>query len=146
VSECSATASARSREFDGEPDLAPRCTEDVAKTATVATFVAWGLLIPAAAGAKGLEQSLTIVSGPGLERPLIIERDEWGIPRNEGSSQALVIEGLLGGIRKSAVLQRSGWAPSIRSTTSSRCSTLGPTGRPSASCASACIPSPRPGR
>jgi hypothetical protein len=72
----------------------------VAKTATVATFVAWGLLIPAAAGAKGLEQSLTIVSGPGLERPLIIERDEWGIPRNEGSSQALVIEGLLGGIPK----------------------------------------------
>jgi hypothetical protein len=72
----------------------------VARTSIVATIIAWSLLIPTAAGAKGLEQTLMVVSGPGLERPLILERDEWGIPRGGASPQAVVTEGLVGGYPK----------------------------------------------
>ena len=68
-------------------------------TRTVAALIAAGLVVlsPAPASAKGLQQELTIVSGPGLEEPLILEREDWGVPRNESSPQAVLIEGLLGG-------------------------------------------------
>lgn len=59
-------------------------------------------LLPIPAGAKGLEQSLAIVSGPGLDRPLILERDQWGIPRSGSSPQAVVIERLIGGSPKAS--------------------------------------------
>jgi hypothetical protein len=45
-------------------------------------------VLPTSVSAKGIDQTLAIVSGPGLARPLILEREEW--------SQALVIGKLIG--------------------------------------------------
>jgi hypothetical protein len=68
----------------------------VSVRALVPLLAAMAGLLPSPAGAKGLEQTLTIVAGPGFKRPLILEREEWGIPRSGSSPQAVVIEGLLG--------------------------------------------------
>jgi hypothetical protein len=46
------------------------------------------LVLPSPAAAKGIDQTLAIVSGPGLDHPLILEREEW--------SQAVVIGRLIG--------------------------------------------------
>jgi hypothetical protein len=66
---------------------------------TVSALIAAGIVafFPASASAKGIQQELTVVSGPGLEEPLILERDDWGVPRNENSPQAVLVEALLGG-------------------------------------------------
>jgi hypothetical protein len=45
-------------------------------------------VLPTPVSAKGIDQTLAIVSGPGLDRPLILEREEW--------SQAVVIGRLIG--------------------------------------------------
>jgi hypothetical protein len=65
---------------------------------TVAVLIAAGAmaLLPLPATAKGLEQTLAIVSGPGLEPPLILQHDQWGIPHSESSPQAVVIGRLIG--------------------------------------------------
>jgi hypothetical protein len=74
----------------------------VARTSIAATIIAWSLLTPAAAGAKGLQHDLTIVSGPGLAHPLILDNEEWGVPQDWRSPQAVVIEGLLGAYPKAS--------------------------------------------
>jgi hypothetical protein len=45
-------------------------------------------VLPSPVAAKGIDQTLAIVSGPGLAHPLILEREEW--------SQALLIGYLIG--------------------------------------------------
>jgi hypothetical protein len=58
------------------------------------------LFVSPQAQAKALSVDRVTVRGPGLDEPLFLAAKEWGIPRNENSPTARIVEGLLGRFAK----------------------------------------------
>jgi hypothetical protein len=63
------------------------------------------------AHAKALSVDRVTVRGPGLEEPLFLAAKEWGIPRNENSPTARIVEGLLGRDPKAKAPARGALGP-----------------------------------
>ncbi len=67
----------------------------------LAFSVAVAVSLPGTVEAKAFQLNRVIIQGPGLSNPVVLSRDQLGIPRGGGDPAALAAEGVMGGYRRS---------------------------------------------